>query len=190
MAKNTNDGGSIKNHDLDNLMRSLSQYGDELEILIEQIDPDRPGELPVLSARQHVFEFLEQHYGPVEIERGQNDNFLVCWYRRQVPEKPSKGDAFFYAFAGKSYLVIEVPCGFVDEVEADSLLQFTAVWGRGRRGQAHTFKNVVSTILVEEYPEHALVMIDQLIEAARTFEAEIAGIDLPENLFPMRKSAP
>ena len=143
-------------------------------------------ELPVLSRRQFIIDFLEDHYGQVEIDKNRGENFLICWYQREDPGKVAAGDAMFYAFVGKSYLVIEVPCSLVDEVTPDDFLDFVSVWGRGRCGQANVLKNVVSTMLVEDHPDFALAMIDQLVEAARVYEAEVSGLEVPSPLFPQR----
>lgn len=158
---------------------------DELNLIIEGEDGE-DGFPRAQSRLEFIREFLEQHYGLVEVEQGRPENFLICWYQRKEPTKVSKGDKFFYAFVGKAYLVIEVPCAFLDEVSGDDLLSYTAMWGRGQRGQARTFQNVVSVILVEEHPEYALTMMDQLIETARAFEASVTGVELPPKLLPSR----
>lgn len=158
---------------------------DELNLVIEGED-DEGSLFRTKSRLEFIVEFLEKNYGKVEVEQGRGDNFFVCWYHRKDPQEVSKGDKFFYAFAGKAYLVIEVPCAFLDEVSGDDLLSFSALWGRGQRGKARTFQNVVSVILVEEHPEYALTMIDQLIETAVAFEAKVTGIDPPQNLFLAR----
>ena len=160
---------------------------EELELFIEASDDDA-GNF-VLSQRDFVKSFLEYHYGLVETQQGGDERSVLCWHERKDPAKVSKGDSFFYAFIGKAYLVVEVPCGFADEVSTEALLEHVAMWGRGRRGSAHTFRNVVSVILLEEYPEYAVAMMDQLISDARQFEADNSGLELPENLFPLRQSA-
>lgn len=157
-----------------------------LEEESDEFDGDDPS-VAVLSIRDYAIEFLEEHYGPVEREETRGEGFFLCWYRKQKPNSVTKGDAFFYVFVGKSFLVVEVPCAFEDEVEAKSFLEFTSIWGRGKRGQAHTFKNVVSLVLLEEYPDYALGMIDQLVKDAREFEASQLGVELPPNLLPLRK---
>ena len=155
------------------------------EVEFDFADED-DSELPVLSRRQFIIDFLEDHYGQVEIDNNRGENFLTCWYQRQDPNKVTAGDAMFYAFLGKSYLVIEVPCSLVNEVTPDDFLDFVSLWGRGRRGQGNVLKNVVSTMLVEDHPDYALAMIDQLVEAARVYEAKVADLEVPSPLFPQR----
>ena len=162
-------------------MHDADGLEDDVELFIEEINDEDPGDF--------VKSFLERHYGLLETPQDSNESSVLCWYQRKDPAKVSKGDSFFYAFIGGTFLVLEVPCGFADELSADALLEHVAMWGRGRRGSAHTFKNVVSVLLLEEYPEYAIAMIDQLISDAREFEAATSGLELPANLFPLRHSA-
>lgn len=161
---------------------------DDVELFIEEIDDEDLGDF-IIPQHEFVKNFLERHYGLVETPQGSNESSVLCWYERKDPAKVSKGDSFFYAFIGSTFLVLDVPCGFADEVNADALLDHVAMWGRGRRGAANTFKNVVSVLLLEQHPEYAIAMIDQLISDAREFEAFTSGLELPANLFPLRQSA-
>lgn len=147
-----------------------------------RVGPDRLSPSP----RDRSVAFLEERYGPVEVEQGRGENFLLCWYERRDQSSASGEDRFFYVFVGKSYLVVEVPCAGADDVGPDDFLEFVSLWGRGRRGRANVFKNVVPQVLVESHAKYAESVIDQIIGDARTFEAQLYNLALPQNLFPNR----
>ena len=157
--------------------------------------PQRP--LPP-TWRQAILDFVAENYGHIDYW-GQDDgsqdggsqddsSMFLCWYDKKLPDTVSNGDKFFYVFASKTFLEISVPCAFFDEAELQSFLEHISIWGRGKMGQAFTLRNNFPTLFVEQHPDRAIVMIDQLIKAARTYEAKNSGEELPTNIFPNRRA--
>lgn len=186
-------------------LQSNGQLSESVQQYLERLPPILQGQLLMMRGfkqeaseyydfgfddaakhRQRVLDFLTHNYGPVEPQGDEESNFFVCRYQKKEPNSSTQRNFFFYGFLGKEFLEIQVPCALVDEVSAEDFLEFPSLWGRGRRGQALTLRNTVSTQLVEKHEVHALVMIDQLILDARNYEAELAGLEPPTDLFSDR----